>query len=198
MTATEKPRTKRFSGLTIALVVLCVVFIVATIGVTAYYVPLTNNKNLKISSLNSQISSLNSQIGNLNSIIGLQQSTVWMNNKTVSQRAFSWSTWTFSASNAGYVVVHILNSTADIPIDLEATYSSHGYNYSQAWTGSQSLAWKFAADGSVISAGSSVIFPILPSNVTIGVSNENFIGYFIPIPYCYGIANETVTITYYY
>jgi outer membrane murein-binding lipoprotein Lpp len=69
MTATEKPSVKKFSGLTIALVILCVVFICATIGVTAYYGSLTNSQNSKINSLNSQISNLNSQVNNLTSVV---------------------------------------------------------------------------------------------------------------------------------
>jgi len=42
LTATEKAASKKFSGLTIALIILCVVFIAATIGVSAYLISLTS------------------------------------------------------------------------------------------------------------------------------------------------------------
>jgi hypothetical protein len=46
MTATEKTTTKKFGGLTIALIILCVVFIAATIGVTAYLTSLTSARGI--------------------------------------------------------------------------------------------------------------------------------------------------------
>jgi len=42
MTAAEKTSAKKISHLTIALIILCVVFIAATIGVTAYLTSLTS------------------------------------------------------------------------------------------------------------------------------------------------------------
>jgi hypothetical protein len=173
-TATEKIRVKKFSGLTIALTVLFVVFIIATIGAIAYYQP-------KVSSLQSQLTSDHRQLSSDNSIIGLQERTVWVNDQTVSQTTSSYTTWTFSASNAGYVVVQVLGQSV-LGTRVEALYSSHGLNYNQSYTGSQA-----------ISAGGSAIFPILPSsNITIGVGSGNWIS---SLPTS---VTETVTITYYY
>jgi cell division protein FtsL len=185
-TATEKTSVKKFSGLTIALIILCVVFIVATIGVIAYYVPLINSKNSKISSLQNQLSSansttssLNSQISNLTSIINLQQNTVVANDKTVSEGNSEYYNFTLSANYAGYVVVTVQSSTV-AGTWVEAIYSSHGLNYNQAYTGSHA-----------INVGNSAVFPILPSSsITIGVGNG--------LSFLSSGATETVTITYYY
>jgi cell division protein FtsL len=173
-TATEKIRVKKFSGLTIALIVLCVVFIITTIGAITYYQP-------RLSSLQSQLTTVKNQLSSDNSTIGLQESKVWINDQTVSQTTSSYTTWTFSASNAGYVVVQVLGST--VPgTRVEALYSSHGLNYNQSYTGSQA-----------ISDGGSAIFPILPSSsITIGVGSGNWIS---SVPTS---VTETVTITYYY
>jgi hypothetical protein len=171
MTATEKPSVKKFSGLTMALIILCAVFIASTIGLTAYYVPLTNSQN-------SKISGLNSQIGNLTGIVNLQKTLVAANNQTVSQGNGEYSNFSLSASYAGFVVVQVLSSTVS-GTWVEASWSIHGLNYYQAYTGSHA-----------ISAGNSAVFPVLPSTITIGVGN----GLSIPS----SGATETITITYFY
>jgi hypothetical protein len=162
------------SGLTIALIVLCVVFIIATIGVIAYYQP-------HVFSLQSQLTTATNQLSRDSSLIGLKESKVWINDQTVSQTNSSYTTWIFSASNAGYVVVQVLGQS--VPgTRVEALYSYDGLNYNQSYTGSRA-----------INAGGSAIFPILPaSNITIGVGSGNWISS-LPIS-----VTETVTITYYY
>ena len=178
MTATEKPSVKKFSRLTIALIIVCVVFIASTIGLTAYYVPLTNSQNSKISGLNSQIDSLNSQISNLTGIINLQETSVIANDQTVSQGNGEYSNFSISASYAGFVVVQVQSSTV-AGTSVEASWSIHGLNYYQAYTGSQA-----------ISVGNPVAFPVVPSNIIIGIGND------LSSPS--SGATETVTITYFY
>lgn len=137
-----------------------------------------NSLQSQLDSANSQLTTANSQISNLNSINSLQKTSVVANDQTVSQANGAYSTFSLSASYAGYVSVYVQSSTVT-GTWVEVIYSSHGVNYNQAYTGSQA-----------IHAGSSAVFPVLPSSsITIGVGNGLSTG---------SGATETVTITYYY
>lgn len=85
----EKTKTRKFSGLTVALVILCVVSIATTIGVTAYCVSKIASLNSQISSQNSKISSLNSQISDLNST--LQHTGFGVNNQVQVSGTVLWT-----------------------------------------------------------------------------------------------------------
>jgi hypothetical protein len=127
---------------------------------------------IELTTANNQITSLQNQITELNDIGNLSISTIWINNQTISQPAGSYTTWTRSASYAGYVSIQVSSSTS--PTFVNVTYSSHGVNYnSQTNVGSNGIAY----------------FPILPSpNIIVAVGNG----------LTNGNATETVTITYYY
>jgi hypothetical protein len=127
---------------------------------------------IELTNANNQITSLQNQITALNDIGNLSVSTIWINNQTISQPAGSYTTWTRSASYAGYVSIQVSSSTSITYANV--TYSSHGVNYnSQTNIGSSGIAY----------------FPILPSlNITVAVGNG----------LTYGNATENVTVIYYY
>jgi hypothetical protein len=127
---------------------------------------------IELTTANNQITSLQNQIAALNDIGNLSVSTVWVNNQTISQPAGSYTTWTRSASYAGYVSIQVSSSTSSTYANV--TYSSHDVNYnSQINVGTNGIAY----------------FPILPSsNITVATGNG----------LTSGNATETVTVTYYY
>jgi len=139
------------------------------------YVLNTDNHDLSVelTTANNQIASLQNQVNALNAIGNLSVSTVWVNNQTVSQHAGSYTTWSESASYAGYVSIQVSSSTASITY-ANVTYSSHGVSYNtQTNVGIAGIAY----------------FPVLPSsNIILAVGNG----------LSTGNATETVTITYYY
>jgi peptidoglycan hydrolase CwlO-like protein len=128
---------------------------------------------IELTTANTQITSLQNQINALNDIANLSISTIWVNNQTVNQQAGSYTTWSQSASYAGYVSIQISSSTTSSTY-ANVTYSSHGVNYnSQINVGINGIAY----------------FPILPSpNITVAVGNG----------LANGNATENVTVTYYY
>ena len=145
-------------------------------NITAYNneVTLYNNEVNHYDNYVADHSYTNEQYQSLLNIVNLADSTIWVNDQTVSQGAGAYSTWTVSASYAGYVSVYVQNSTV-AGIQVEVIYSSYGVNYNQEIT---------------VSAGSSAVFPVLPSSsITIGVGNGLYFGYG---------ATETVTVEYYY
>ena len=139
------------------------------------YVYTTENHDLSVNltAANNQITSLQNQVDMLTAIANLTASTTWVNNQTVvNQPAGSYTTWSESASYAGYVSITV-SSTTSITF-ANVTYSSHGVNYNvQTNVGTNGTAY----------------FPVLPtSNVTVAVGNG----------LSTGTATQTVTITYYY
>jgi hypothetical protein len=113
---------------------------------------------------------------NYYNIANLALSTVWVNDQTVSQPAggigVSYTSWTESASYAGYVSVWVQSSSVS-GTHVRVIYSSNGVNFDQEI---------------VVSVGGTAVFPILPSSVQVEVGNANLSGG----------ATETVTITYHY
>jgi predicted RNase H-like nuclease (RuvC/YqgF family) len=128
---------------------------------------------IELATTNNQITSLQNQVDSLTAIGNLNASTTWVNNQTVSQPAGSYTTWSESASYAGYVSITVVSSTTSSTY-ANLTYSSHGVNYNvQINVGTSGTAY----------------FPVLPSsNITVGVGNGLLTG----------TATETVTIIYYY
>jgi hypothetical protein len=90
----------------------------------------------------------------------------------VSQQAGSYTTWSESASYAGYISIQVSSNTSSTFANV--TYSSHGVNYNtQTNVGISGIAY----------------FPILPSsNITVAVGNG----------LTNGNATENVTVIYYY
>jgi predicted nucleic acid-binding Zn-ribbon protein len=138
------------------------------------YVYSTDSHDLavQLDSARSQITSLQSQVDSLSAIANLTASTTWVNNQTVTQPAGSYTTWSESASYAGYVSITVSSSTSSTYANV--AYSSHGVNYNvQTNVGTNGTAY----------------FPVLPSsNITVAVGNG----------LSTGSATETVTILYYY
>jgi len=117
------------------------------------------------------------EYANFYNIANLADSTVWVNDQTVSQPAgglgVSYSSWTESASYAGYVSVWVQSSSV-AGTHVRVIYSSNGVNFDKEI---------------VVGAGDTASFPILPSSsMQVEVGNANLSGG----------ATETVTITYYY
>lgn len=139
------------------------------------YVYTTENHDLSVqlTAANNQITSLQNQVNSLTSIANLTASTTWVNNQTVTQPAGSYTTWSQSASYAGYISITVSSPTTSSTF-ANVTYSSHGVNYNvQTNVGTNGTAY----------------FPVLPtSNVTVAVGNG----------LSTGTATQTVTITYYY
>jgi hypothetical protein len=203
---------------TLGLVIICVLLVAALSGIIAYYTITINDKNNQLNTANGQLSSLKSFIGfwtedtnsstdvntviselnktinefilldtsqiialnanitTLNGILNLADSAIWVNNETVSEPAaglgsIAWHDWTFQASYAGYVTIDV--SSASPGSWAHAEYFAYGVNYYNETN---------------VGTNGTVTFPILPSNVTVGVGNGN-LG---------GGATQTVTITYYY
>jgi hypothetical protein len=122
-------------------------------------------------------SAVSSQNTNLSNIVNLANSTVWVNDATVSQPAgglgTSYTSWSESASYAGYVSITVLSSTTGSTY-ANVVYSVYGVNYDNP-----------------INVGTSgtAYFPVLPSSsITVEVGNKNMVNG----------ATETVTITYHY
>jgi hypothetical protein len=167
----EKKVVKR--SVAVALGIVCIILAVSLVGAFAYYIPIVNNDNNTISSLTS--------------IVSLANSTVWVNDETVSQGAGAYTNWTFSASYAGYVSVFIQTSTVS-GTHVQVVYSWYGVRYGVKFNQDSSYGVNFNQEITV-SAGSSAVFPLLPSSsITVGVGNGNILS----------SATETVTITYYY
>jgi hypothetical protein len=152
---------------------LCIVLFIATVSTVAIYTSVVNNKDSQIADLQSQVASDNSTIDSLTAILNLNDSTVWVNAEPVNQTAGNFSSWSFSISYAGYVVVDILTSSNN-NTNVEVKYSWKGVNYDNT-TG--------------VGPGGSAWFPVLPANnLGIRVINTN------PS----SNASETVTIAYWY
>jgi len=156
---------------------LCIVLLAAIFGVVFYYTSMLNNKDSQIADLQNDGEFDNSTIDRLTAIVNLTNSTIWADNESINQPAGNtsnpYTSWSYSVSYAGYVVVDILSSsTSNISVELE--YSWNGVNYDNITN--------------VGSAGSA-LFPVLPANnIAVRVINNDFSAG----------ASETVTITYWY
>jgi len=157
--------------------VLCIVLLATIVGVVADYTSVLNNKNSQIANLQSQVGFDNFTIDRLTAIVNLTNSTVWVNEESVSQPAGNssntYTSWFYSVSYAGYVVVDVLSSSnPNTYVELE--YSWNGVNYDNTTD---------------VGSGGSASFPVLPANnIAVRVINNNFSSE----------ASETVTITYWY
>jgi hypothetical protein len=151
--------------------VLCIVLLVAIIGLVVEYTSMLNNKDSQIADLKNQITFANSTIDRLTAIVNLSNSTIWVDNESINQPAGNFTSWSFSVSYAGYVIVDVLSSSTS-KTDVELSYSWNGVNY----------------DNTVnVGSGGSAWFPVLPANnIGVRVINKDLSNG----------ASETVTITY--
>lgn len=157
--------------------VLCIVLLVTMVGLVVGYTSVLNNKDSQIANLQSQVEFDNSTIDRLTAIVNLSNSTVWVNNESINQPAGNisntYTSWSYSVSYAGYVVVDVLSSSnSNTYVELE--YSWNGFNYDNTTN---------------VGSGGSAWLPVLPANnIAVRVINNNF----------FAGASETVTITYWY
>jgi predicted PurR-regulated permease PerM len=154
----------------IALGIICIILVTVLIGAVSFY--------------KSQISSLNSKVNELTAIANSEESTVWVNDSTVTQTANNYTSWSFTASYAGYISVNVQSSTNNSYVRV--IYSSYIIKYDNTVTVGTSGTAAFP-----VSVYSFLVFPLptrLTANVEVRVGNTNLANR----------ATETVTITYYY
>lgn len=110
-------------------------------------------------------------INDRDQIINLTKFTDWLN---ISEPILSTSTpnWTFTADYAGYISVQVYNSIGEVSANV--VYSYQGINYDQQLE------------------GTTEVFPVMPSNIEITVS-DNYYNLYVPSPAYY-----TIIILYYY
>ena len=160
-------------NITIGIGVLCIVLLVAIAGVIVIYTSMLNNKDSEIVSLQNQVTSDNSTINRLTAIVNLANSTVWVNHQSINQTARNSTSWSFSVSYAGYVVVDV-QSSSNNNTSVELKYSWNGVNYDSTVS---------------VGSGGQASFPVLPANnISVRVINTN----------SSTSASEIVTITYWY
>jgi len=168
---TEKKIVGR--NVAIALGIICIIMAVGLVGAISNYTSIISGKDNTIASKDSQIASLNSQVSDLTNTTNLAKSATWVDDQTISQSAYSYTYWTFSASYAGYVSVWVHTSTTTNTY-IRVIYTAYGVNY----------------DNQIgVGTGGTAVFSLLPcSSIEIRVGNTNLISG----------ATETVTVTYHY
>jgi uncharacterized coiled-coil protein SlyX len=180
-------------NIAIALGVICVILVACLVWTLSYYTSIINEKDRRISelesvitwlsntlrnledrmhNLTSQVNNLQNRVNELNSIANLEKVEVIVNRETVNQPAGGYTSWRFGVGYAGYIVVRVHSSTTHNTY-VRVIWSSHGVNYDN-----------------IIYVGTSgeAVFPVLPAYIEVRVGNTNL----------FGGATETVTITYHY
>lgn len=157
----------------IALGIIAITFLVGLVGAVVNYTSIINARGNTIASLNGQVSDLQNQVNDLTGVVNLAKLATWVSHQTVSQPASSYSSWTFNAQYAGYLVVTVESSTTTKTY-VEVIYQSHGIQYDSHKVPLNTVG--------------SPTFPVLPSSIEIRVGNTDW----------YNGATETVTIQYVY
>jgi hypothetical protein len=189
----EKKLVRR--SVAIALGIMCIILVGGLAGVLAYYIPMTNDKNNTISSLNyqnnqlktnntllqsqvrdltSQVTKLQDQINNLH-IAGAGNSTIWANNETRLGSYFDSAklAWGGSAPSAGYLSVRVSSKENTTYVEVQELLIANS-----TYTQNNPL---YHID---VGLGGTAVFPILPAQfIWIIIGNTT---------------DPTVTITYYY
>ena len=160
----------------IVLGLLCAILVVVVVAVLAYYTPMINGKNFRISALSSQVTNQQDQIGDLTNILNLNNSTVWVNEENVSSPANSYAAW----SSTGIVIPYA--GYVSVQVD---SYSTSLNNYVRMVWSSHELAFDYKEGFSI---NGTTVFPILPTpNLEIDIGTVD-----------HSAATFNVTITYYY
>ena len=155
-----KPKKMVRRSVAIALGIVCIVLIAGLVGAIVYYNSYVDNHH----NADNQYNTLQSQMNNLTNIVNLANYTLWVNVQTINLTAGSYTSWNFSASLPGYILVDVESTTS---YNVEVTYTYAG---SQWW-----LREPFHYDQLTNSpAGIKLhVFPILPATVQIRVGNPN-------------------------
>lgn len=98
----EKKVVRR--NVAIALGIICIVLLVGLVGAFAYYMPMINDKNNTISSLNSHITDANNEISNLNAPHAYITILNWTNNEQ-----YDWVDAYGMAFNTGNITAYQVN-----------------------------------------------------------------------------------------
>lgn len=212
---TQENNSKRVVSRTIAITVsvICILLFAGLVGVIATYIPMVSdlqsqvvNKNSTITSLNStvtslsstvtslssQVSSLNSQIASLKSSLNesqsyyeeimsdcheklsLSQYGYLVNSLNLTQEASTFTAvWTGYVEYAGYVVINVESTSNTTLASVTYSLSSRGVSFNYNAT---------------IGTSGTEIFPVLPGDLTIGVSNTEIAN----------SVNVVITVVYYY
>jgi hypothetical protein len=134
-----------------------------------------NSDALYINSQNSQITNLQEQVDNLTNIVHLSQSSNWLSNQPISLSGSGYTSWTHSASYAGYIFVMVQTNNVISGMYIRVIYHSSFVDYDN----------QIGNSTYTTNVGS---FPIMPSTnikIIVGTNNPN------------GITGN-VSITYYY
>jgi type II secretory pathway pseudopilin PulG len=125
-----KPKKMVSRSVAIALGIICIILAVSLVGAFAYYMPMINDKDNTISSLDSQLSNLD---GNFSNYRLLKDFTVVASNQTVNPfnnytGGYVGYGFDFSALYSGYVSVAINDSTEN-PTTVRLIYYNLGYPF---------------------------------------------------------------------
>lgn len=176
------------TGAIAGLVIVCIILAGSLVGTTVYFISIVNEKN-------AFVNEKDIVIADLNDTVNLLKRTVWVSNESVSQIAGNYTSWNFSASNAGFVQISVDiltgNDTyvrviynADLPVGSGAVQF---FQYDSQFGG------RGYRDGYLCA------FPVLPTK-SLSLTEPSITDVEIRIGNASTTENatETVTITYYY
>ena len=178
----------------IALAIACIV-LVAGLGVTiGYYAIAVNDKDQKINNLTDSINLLNNTVN-------IANFTVLAENQTVNIAAGNYTTWTFTANYAGYILFCVLYRTSNntyIQVSYNATVPGLVYtNGKPEYLDGAQHYYRYSAQDNFTSG----VFPILPSCVisdNVPVRVGTFVRIRVGNTSTVENVTEGVTIVYYY
>ena len=188
-----KPRKVVARNVAIALGTACIILVAFLVLTTIYLVSTINDRN-------STINQRDNAIADLNDTVNLRKYTIWVNNETVTQAAGNYTSWTFSASVAGYIQATTTSITNNTYLEVKYNATIHvGFEYDHSYSYMGFVYQNYHYDNQITfrSGTAQNIFPILPwsvddpsgtSIVEIRVGNTNTVEN----------ATETVLVTYYY
>jgi DNA-binding transcriptional ArsR family regulator len=182
-----KPRKAVRRSVAIALGIICIILIAGFGGAMAYYTFTISDKDRTLASLIE--------------IAALAKSTVWVNNQTTGQTAGKYTSWTFSAQFAGFIVVHTKSTTNN-------TWVRVIYTTTLLLGNGTTLVYPYDSQIDVKSYDEDTVFPFLPgsANLFYFLSSGTEPSYNLPIYVEIEVGNtnttdnatENVSITYYY
>lgn len=160
-------------GIPIALGMLCILLIVMLVGILRYYMPMINERDKAIATLNSQLADLQ---GNFTNFISLNAMEV-LKNQTVTTQDEEFG-WDFNFQYSGYILVNVTSTSYFTTVRVG--WSNYGFQYLDQRT--------------IRYGGGNELFPIVAS-----LQNWMTAGVWINFGTPANTTNTaTVTITYYY
>lgn len=162
----------------IALGIICIILGVSLVGTFAYYVPVMNDQNNKINSLNSQLASLQ---GDYSDFARLEKSEVLIDNATVTGQTNGLYELIdgFDPLWSGYLLVNLTSTSSSSSIEV-------GWNLRGYW---------FGQERTITGQNGIAVFAV--ANAPSASTTNMFIRFLGSVYY---IRNETatVTVTFYY